>query len=107
MACDIAIRFDTSKVYLFENNEDVVIPINAMTDNAVLKMVLWLIKRREMVENIRNAENKILFRVYKRNIKLNAHARIFRQALWVQLPLCTGKFVLARVSLVTPTNVRL
>lgn len=85
MTQDIWVHFDSAKLFLFKDNSTVHIPINIMTRTPVLEMILWLIESRSMVENIRNAENRILFRVFKGNASLDSKDNTIRNALWIAL----------------------
>jgi len=78
---DIWIHFDSTKLFLFKDNTTVHVPINIMTRTPVLEMILWLIESRSMMENIRNSENRILFRVFKGNANLDTHDNTIRNAL--------------------------
>lgn len=85
MTQDIWVHFDSAKLFLFKDNSTVHIPINIMTRTPILEMILWLIESRSMVENIRNAENRILFRVFKGNASLDSKDNTIRNALWIAL----------------------
>ncbi len=82
---DIWIHFDSTKLFLFKENSTVHVPINIMTRTPVLEMILWLIESRSMMENIRNADNRILFRVFKGNANLDSQDNTIRNALWIAL----------------------
>jgi hypothetical protein len=82
---DIWVHFDSAKFFIFKDNDTVHIPINIMTKTPILRMILWLIESRGMSENIRNAENRILFRVYKGNAKLDSSDNSLRNELWTSL----------------------
>lgn len=82
---DIWIHFDSAKFFIFKDNDVVHIPINIMTKTPILRMILWLIESRSMSENIRNSENRILFRVYKGNAQLDSRDNSLRNKLWTSL----------------------
>lgn len=85
MKQDIWIHFDSAKFFIFKDNDKVHIPINIMTKTPILRMILWLIESRSMGENIRNAENRILFRVYRGNAQLDSKDNSLRNELWTSL----------------------
>lgn len=83
---DIWLHFDSTKLFIFKDNSKVHIPINIMTKTPILQSILWLIESHSMLENIRNSENLILFRVYKGNSTLDCMANEIRNGLWAALP---------------------
>lgn len=82
---DICLHFDSAKLFIFKDNHKVHLPINIMTKTSVLNMILWLIESRGMMENIRNSDNRILFRVYKGNAQLDSRDNAIRNELWLSL----------------------
>jgi hypothetical protein len=85
MKQDIWLHFDSAKLFIFKDNDKVHLPINIMTKTSVLNMILWLIESRSMMENIRNSDNRILFRVYKGNARLDSSDNAIRNELWLSL----------------------
>lgn len=80
---DIDISFDSDAVYIFSGDRSISIELNdSTTPNKLSKSLVEIIRTRQMAENIRDQNNKILFRGYKGNTSLNKVTYEFRNELW-------------------------
>lgn len=79
---DVDISFDSDAVYLFSGDRSISILLNESTPLVLTKSLVEIIRTRQMTENIRDQNNKILFRGYKGNTSLNKVSYEFRNELW-------------------------
>jgi hypothetical protein len=83
MGAPVCLTFDTGRLFIFKDVPSFHLPLDVLTSSSVLRTVLWLVESRAMAENIRNGDNKILFRAYKGDVTLDSAEDTIRKALWV------------------------
>lgn len=86
--CDVELSFGSEFIFLFVNdkvfNKDIVIDMNNNTPRGIVYSIIDIIKSRQMAENIRDGNNKIIFRGFKGNNSLNDKDYKFRDKLWIE-----------------------
>lgn len=78
---DLDINFDSKYFYLFDKNKDFFVEISRKTPKILLENILKIIENSEMSDSIRNANNRIHFRTYKKKHMLDSSDDSVRKSL--------------------------